>query len=91
MFGGDEAETETLPEPRDRFSAHSPARAPAAGAGLPAMVKIFVVPLGAAAVLKLWLITQYIHQLQVAVDQAAQLVVIVCLIVICSSAGGGKR
>lgn len=69
---------------QDRFAPGAPIPAPAAP---PAFLKILIAPLAAAALFKVWLISQYLSQWQVAADQAAQFIGIVTLIIICATSG----
>jgi hypothetical protein len=76
-------DTDTAPaSSRDRYMS-----APPSQPALPGMLKIFVVPLAGAVLLKGYLIVQYMSQMQVVLDQAAQLVAFLVLIIICLNSG----
>jgi len=85
------------PAPRAGFSAGGRSAEPARPAqpALPGSVKLLVVPLVLAAIVKFLTMQEFVKANQpfmpIIADQAGQLVVIVCLIVICLAAGGSRR
>lgn len=81
MLGTEEPEFEAPPVAR-----FAPP-APAAGSGI---AKVLIVPLVIAALIKGWLVTQAPGNVLYIADSAASILVIVCLIVLCATAGGDR-